>query len=57
METVYVVKRMDKEATISVNGQHHTLDFNFATGMIGVMSVFEKKEDALEFADGRFEIM
>ena len=57
MKTVYVVQRMDKTATISVNGQHHTLDFNFADGMVGVMSVFDKKEDAEVFADGRFEIM
>lgn len=54
---MFLVTIVTKKTKVRVLGLEQELEMNFADGMIGVCPVFARKEDALEYASGKEELV
>jgi hypothetical protein len=53
---MYAVLVLNKNADVSVYGVVHEVPLSFGKGMVGAIPVFETKQQAEEFAGGKFEV-
>jgi hypothetical protein len=53
---LYVISAVEKKHSVDVFGTTHPLPLTWAEGMIGVIPVFDNKEDAEKYA-GDFPII
>lgn len=49
---MFVVMAVQFEAEIDLFGKHTPIELSFAQGMIGVLPVFDTRENAEKWADG-----
>jgi len=53
---LYLVMAVAKQHDVSIWGSRATLPLTWADGMIGVVPVFSTAEDAVRYADGKYEV-
>ena len=54
---MYAVMSLNKTVGVKVAGAEHDLPLSYAQGMVGAIPVFDTREHAEAFADGRFEVV
>lgn len=53
---LFAVMSLNKTVDVEVMGFKRTEPLSFAPGMVGAMPVFDTRESAEAFADGRFKV-
>ncbi len=54
---MYAVMSLNKTVDVAIYGVTHTVPLSFGGGMIGAIPVFDTKEQADVFANGKFEVV
>lgn len=57
MTVYYAALLMTKTLDINVGGHVHNIRLSCADGMIGALPIFDTRESAEEFADGRCQVV
>jgi hypothetical protein len=57
VNTYYVVMRLEKEITVTVNEQQYGVALTNDNGLIGALTVFDNEEAALKYAEGKYNIV
>lgn len=54
---LFAVMSVNKSVDVQVMGFTRTEPLSFAAGMVGAMPVFDTRESAEAFADGKFQVV
>lgn len=54
---MYAVMSLNKTVEVDVYGSTHEVPLSFGEGMIGAIPVFETREQAEKFANGKFDVV